>query len=208
MSPPPGRPKEGSLPLGGTARSAKGALMSHRRRWLPGVLALLAAAYLVVMVVTGALPRQRQLVEFEARGLMHEPPESVVRVEVMRAGVRSIFVRDGAGGWILDGVGPITSEAARRVSMAVQFLNTSAPLRHLPQKDLVGMTPAAFGLDRPVVAASVHDAQDRLIAVKFGAENPEGTAQYMSVDGRDGVYLISRFVGSEWAAVAAIASTR
>ena len=28
MSPPPGRPKAGSLPLGGTARSAKGAPMS------------------------------------------------------------------------------------------------------------------------------------------------------------------------------------
>ena len=160
------------------------------------------------MIVTGALPRQRQLVEFEARGLMREPPESVVRVEVVRAGVRTIFVRDGAGNWILDGAGPITSEAARRVSMAVQFLNTSAPLRHLGQQDLVGMTPAAFGLDHPLVVARVHDANGRGIAVKFGAENPEGTAQYMSVDGRDGVYLISRFVGSEWAAVAAVASTR
>ena len=29
MSPPPGRPKEGSLPLGGTARSAKGASIKH-----------------------------------------------------------------------------------------------------------------------------------------------------------------------------------
>jgi hypothetical protein len=180
----------------------------HRRGWLPGVLALLAATYLVVMVVNGALPRQRQLIEFEARGLMREPPESVVRVEVTRGGVRSIFLRDGAEGWILDSAGPITSEAARRLSMAVQFLNTSAPLRHLPQKELLSMTPAAFGLDHPVVAASVHGAQDRLIAVNFGAENPEGTAQYMSVDGRDGVYLISRFVGSEWAAVAAIASSR
>ena len=28
MSPPPGRPKAGSLPLGGTARSAKGAPVS------------------------------------------------------------------------------------------------------------------------------------------------------------------------------------
>jgi hypothetical protein len=28
MSPPPGRPKEGSLPLGGKARSAKGAPIS------------------------------------------------------------------------------------------------------------------------------------------------------------------------------------
>ena len=29
MSPPCGRPKEGSLPLGGKARSAKGAHQSH-----------------------------------------------------------------------------------------------------------------------------------------------------------------------------------
>lgn len=178
------------------------------RRWWPGVLALLASGYLVAMVVTGALPRQRQLIEFEARGLMRETPESVVRVEVTRAGVRSVFLRDGPKGWTLDGGGPIASEAARRVSLAVQFLNTSAPLRHLAQKELVGMTPAAFGLDRPVVAARVHNAQGPLIAVNFGAENPEGTAQYMSVDGRDGVYLISRFVGSEWTAVAAIAATR
>lgn len=177
-------------------------------RWWPGLLALLAFGYLVAMVVTGALPRQRQLIEFEARGLMRQTPESVIRVEVTRAGVRSVFLRDGAKGWALDGGGPIAPEAARRVSMAVQFLNTSAPLRYLAQKELVGMTPAAFGLDRPVVAARVFNAQGPLIAVNFGVENPEGTAQYMSVDGRDGVYLISRFVASEWAAVAAIESRR
>ena len=41
MSPPPGRPKEGSLPLGGKARSAKGAVSSkapaHRQGLLPPV---------------------------------------------------------------------------------------------------------------------------------------------------------------------------
>ena len=47
-----------------------------------------------------------------------------------------------------------------------------------------------------------------MIAVNFGIDNPEGSAQYMSVDGRDGVYLISRFVGTEWSAVAAAGSTR
>jgi hypothetical protein len=182
--------------------------MSVGSRWLPGSLALLAVGYLIVMVVTGALPRQRQLVEFEARGLMREPPEVAVRVEVMHAGLRSAFVRDATGGWSLEGQGPISAEAARRVALAVQFLHTSAPLRHLAQKDLLGMTPATFGLDPPVVAASVHAAQGPLIAVNFGADNPEGTAQYMSVEGRDGVYLISRFVGSEWAGVAAVASAR
>ena len=178
------------------------------RNWRPGILALLAGGYLVAMVVTGALPRQRQLIEFEARGVMRESPESVVRVEVTRAGMQSVFLRDGAKGWTLVGGGAIIPEAARHVSMAVQFLNTSEPLRYLAQKELVGMTPAAFGLDRPVVTARVHNAQGPLIAVNFGTDNPEGSAQYMSVDGRDGVYLISRFVGSEWSAVAATGSTR
>jgi hypothetical protein len=180
-------------------------MSTRTHAWLPITLATLAIAYLVLMVVTGALPRQRQLVEFEARGLMRVPPESIVRVEVTRAGTRSVFLRKDASGWILEGAGAIGPDAARRVSLAVQFLNTSAPLRHLPQRDLVGMTPAAFGLDRPLITASVHDAQGPVLAVAFGAENPERTAQYMSVDGRDGVYLISRFVGSEWAAVGAIA---
>ena len=175
--------------------------------WLSWLLALLAVGFLSVMVMTGALPRQRQLVEFEARGLMRELPESAVRVELMHDGVRTVFLRDGSG-WVLDGAGAVSPEAARRLSLAVQFLNTSAPLRHLPQKELAGMTPAAFGLDRPAVAASVFGMQGPLIAVNFGAVNPENTAQYMSVDGRDGIYLISRFVGSEWLAVAAIASAR
>ncbi len=193
-------PVAGPAPLAATG---------HRRvlgrRWQASLLALLALAYLIVMVVTGALPRQRQLVEFEARGLMREPPEAVLQVEVLRAGRRSVFVRDG-GSWIREGGGKVTPEAGRHLSLAVQFLNTSAPLRHLSQKELVGMTPAAFGLERPAVSAILHGKQGPLIAVRFGGDTPEGTAQYLSADGHDGIYLISRFVGSEWSAVADFAS--
>ena len=192
----------------GPGRGAKLPRAGRGRRWPAWLLTLLAIGYLAAMVVTGALPRQRQLIEFEARGLMREAPESVVRVEVKHRGVQGVFVRDAIGGWKLDGGGPVAAEAARRVSMAVQFLNTSAPLRHLAQQELVGMTPAAFGLDAPLVAATVYGAQGPLIAVNFGGETPEGTAQYMSVDGRDGVYLISRFVANEWAAVAQILPAR
>jgi hypothetical protein len=182
-------------------------LLRQSRAWSPVLLAMLAVAYLVAMVVTGALPRQRQLVEFDARGLMQAPPESVVRVEVAQAGATRVFTRDATGGWLLQGRDTLSPEAARHLSLAVQFLNTSAPLRHLTGKELAGMTPAAFGLDRPAVAATLHDARGPLIAVHFGAQNPEATAQYMAVDGRDGVYLISRFVGSEWSTVAGIAAT-
>ena len=197
-----------AAPAGPDSGTRSRDVASRGRVWPVWLLTLLAVGYLAAMVVTGALPRQRQLIEFEARGPMRETPESVLRVEVNRGGDRRLFVRDATGGWIVDGGGPIAPEAARQVSMAVQFLNTSAPLRHLAQRELVGMTPAAFGLDPPLVAASLHGAQGPLIAVNFGAENPEGTARYMSVDGRDGVYLISRFVANEWATIAQILPAR
>lgn len=192
-------------PRGGTASATP-----YRRRSRAAAtwgLALLALAYLALMVVTGALPRQRQLVEFEARGVMQESPESVVRVELRRDGAHQTLVRDDEG-WSLDAGGALDAEASRRVSMAVQFLNTSAPIRHLASTELAGATPAAFGLDPPALTVGVHGRQAPLLTVHFGSENPEGTAQYMAVDGRDGVHLISRFVGSEWAAVAARVSSR
>ncbi len=41
-----------------------------------------------------------------------------------------------------------------------------------------------------------------MIGARFGTHNPEDTAQYMMVDGRQDLILMSRFVGQEWESVA------
>ena len=50
-----------------------------RRLALP-LLALLALAYLAAMVVGGAQPVQRQLVKFEAKGVLQIEPEAVQKI--------------------------------------------------------------------------------------------------------------------------------
>ena len=55
-----------------------------------------------------------------------------------------------------------------------------------------------FGLDRPALSAVLLNDDQRLLAVHFGSTNPQKVLQYMRIDGRDEVYVMSRFVGAEW----------
>ena len=53
--------------------------LTTRSLWTAAA-AFLALAFLAVMVVTGALPRQRQFVKFEAKGVMQLAPEQISTV--------------------------------------------------------------------------------------------------------------------------------
>lgn len=167
--------------------------------WLAAVAAL---AYLVVMAVAGALPQQKQLVKFEAKGLMKVEPESIDRVKI-EVGSRSATLLRRGEAWTIEGGAALAPEAGKRVSMAVQFMNTAAPLRMLDAPELTGSNPREFGLDPPRVRGTLYRGRETVLGAAFGAHNPDDTAQYMGLDGRPELYLMSRFVGREWEAVAA-----
>ena len=66
-----------------------------RRHVLHPMLAALAFLYLAAMVVSGAMPVQRQLVRFEAKGVLKRAPEEVTRVELSRGTRRVTLLRAG-----------------------------------------------------------------------------------------------------------------
>jgi hypothetical protein len=154
------------------------------------------------MVVTGALPQNRQRVQFAAKGVMQLGPERVVRVELARGADRAEFVRGPGAGWTRAGVGPVAAPIAEKLSLAVQYMHTAGPLRVLEPAELVGTDPRAFGLDRPVLSVALHADSGAVLRAQFGGRNPDDMAQYMAIEGRGGVVLMSRFVGEEWLAVA------
>lgn len=171
------------------------------RRPLFTLLAAIAAlAYLVVMAVAGALPQQKQLVKFEAKGIMKVAPESITRVKVEVGPKWTMLVRDGEG-WSVDGGTPVAPELAKRISLAVQFMNTSGPLRTMDAPELTGSNPREFGLKPPRVRATLYRDNEIVLVPVFGAHNPDDTAQYMALEDKPEIYLMSRFVGSEWEAV-------
>ena len=168
------------------------------RRLVPPLLAALALGYLAAMVASGAMPVQRQLVRFEAKGVLKAPPEQVRRVEIGRGAARLRLVRTGEKQWAT-ATGADTGAAGARVSMAVEMMRNSGPVREIAADELAGVDTAPFGLDPPAVAATLYGEGDApLLSVRFGARNPDEFLQYMRIDGDARLFLMSRFVGEEW----------
>lgn len=173
--------------------------LSLRRLVVP-LLAGLALAYLVAMVVTGAQPVQRQLVKFEAKGVLQIEPEAVRQITLGRDGRQVVLVRTGGGGWAVEGGNAVEGAAAAHLDTAVKMLHRSGPVREIAPEELTGVDTRPFGLEQPVVVAALAGPGGQALTVRFGALNPEGFLQYMRIDGDPRVYLMSRFIGAEWAA--------
>ena len=178
-----------------------------RRLVLP-LLAALALAYLVTMVVTGAQPVLRQLIKFEAKGVLSIEPEAVQRIVLGRGGRQIMLTRRSEGGWALEGGGAVEGAAATHLDTAVKMLHRSGPVREIAAEELSGVDTSPFGLKDPVVVATLAGSGGRGLTVRFGALNPEGFLQYMRIDGDPKLYLMSRFIGAEWTAALEAVATR
>ena len=173
----------------------------NRRLWTAAA-ALLAVAFLAVMVVTGALPRQRQFVKFEAKGVMQFAPERISAVALHSGERGAVFLRTPDGGWARDGGAPLDPAVAKRLSLAVQFMNTSGPVRVMEPAEFGSTNPHEFGLDHPQLSIALFADTRPVLAAHFGGPNPDGFLQYVTVEGLRELFLLSRFVGEEWDAVA------
>jgi hypothetical protein len=172
--------------------------MRRWRRLLPPALAALAFAYLGVMLAGGAMPVQRQLVRFEAKGLLTVPAERIARIELQADGPTILLVRQGEADWTRPD-GAAIGAAAGRIGTALRMLRNSPPVRELAAEQLVGLAATEFGLDPPQLAVRLLGPDGApLFGARFGGHNPEGYLQYMRLDGDARLFLMSRFVGEEW----------
>jgi hypothetical protein len=169
-------------------------------RLIMPLLAGLALAFLVVMVVNGAQPRQRQLVKFEAKGVLRLEPEAVAKILLSRGGRQAQLVRRAEGGWAFTPDAVVEAAVATHLDTALKMLHRSAPVREMAPEDLAGVDTRPFGLEDPAVVVGLWGPAGYALTVRFGAHNPEGFLQYMRIEGDPKVYLMSRFIGAEWLA--------
>ena len=94
----------------------------HARRWRPAFLSLLAVGFLLAMVLTGKLPETRQLVKFEARGVLAVPPAQVCRVD-LHVGEHTItFVRLSDHTWVSGKGQEPSGELQEHLEQAIVFM--------------------------------------------------------------------------------------
>lgn len=170
--------------------------------------AIASLGFLVAMVIGGALPEQRNRVKFEARGVMTLAPERIDRVEIERGAARVALARTGSGGWSAEGGKALPPPDAAKVSLAVQYMHTAGPVRAMKPEEVRGVAPAEFGLAPPELSVALFAGPERVLQARFGRRNAEELLQYMSIDGRDDLFLMSRFVGQQWDASIEAVPTR
>jgi len=163
------------------------------------LLALLAIGFLLAMVLTGKVTETRQLVKFEARGVLAVPPEQVRRVELHIGEHTTTFVRLSDHAW-MGGTGqePISGELQEHLDQAIVFMHTSRPVRVMHRDEYHSTPLHEFGLEQPRCSVVLSDARRVLLEASFGADNPQDLLQYMQLRGDNNLYLISRFVGQAW----------
>lgn len=171
-----------------------------RWRKLVGPAVVTAAlGFLAAMVVSGTQPVQRQLVPFEAKGVLKVAPDQVRGIELSRGAERIVVVRTGEKSWTTPEGTDVGSEASKRLSTAVQMMHASGPANEISSEELASAEVGAFELEPPRLVAKLYDGDKApILTARFGAHNPDGFLQYMRIEGDARVYLMSRFIGEEW----------
>lgn len=183
--------------------------LAHLRNAMMPAAALAALAYLVIMVVNGAQPGRTHLVEFEARGVMAQPNDTIVRASVTSDGQTQTFVRQGKSWVRLGDAKPLDADLAKSIDLAVQFMHTAAPVRVFKHGEVDTDAAAKFGLNKAPLSIRLEDAGGLVLEAQFGDLSGDGMLNYMRARGRNlrgrtarTTYLMSRFVLQEWQKVA------
>jgi len=160
------------------------------------------------MVMTGRLRENQQLVKASGEGVMAETPAEIDRVELRAQVGHWLFVR-GQNGWRAAADGSVVPAALTlHIDDSLKFMHASPPVRIMGHAEWVPIGLREFGLDPPRYTATLYQGERRVLRAEFGGPNPQDVLQYMKLEGRDEVYLMSRFVGQEWERALNAASSR
>jgi hypothetical protein len=166
---------------------------------MPTLLAAGAMLFIAVMAFTGGRRENQQLVKPHAAGLMTVRPQEVDRVEVEREGRRLVFVRNSGGTWNSEGGHTLLpAQTLEHLETSLRFMRVAEPVRVMERHEWEGTADEDFGLAPARYAVRLSGHGRSILAVRFGAANPQRVLQYARVDGRDELYLMPTFVGVEW----------
>jgi hypothetical protein len=131
-------------------------------------------------------------------GVMAEAPGAIDGVEIRTSAGRWPFVRSPDGWRVAPGGRPAAPSLGAHLDDSIKFMHVSAPVRVMERAEWAPVGLREFGLDPPRYTAVLSRHGQVVLGAGFGSPNPQEVLQYMKLDGRDEVYLMSRFIGEEW----------
>ena len=94
--------------------------------------------------------------------------------------------------------GHLPAQALEHLETSLRFMRVAEPVRVMERHEWEGTADEDFGLAPARYSVRLSGHGRSILAVRFGAANPQRVLQYARVDGRDELYLMPTFVGAEW----------
>lgn len=157
----------------------------------------LMLATIVVLSLSGEWPTDSVLERPETRGILAQPRDRVARIEIAEGGRTDQFVPMPSGAWLRNGT-QVDAAIAGHLDAALRLLNRSAPDRVFNHGDYDDRQMGEFGLDPPHAQIMIIAHDGAAARVAFGDATPTQLTQYVRILGQPQIYLLSRFVGTEW----------
>jgi Domain of unknown function (DUF4340) len=172
-----------------------------KRAGLAGLSAAIIILLIGLLALAGGFGGADQLGHFDGRGIAKIDPGQIIQVDWRRGDDHVALHRSEGGAWSLnDRTAP--KEVEDHIGAALNFVAVSEPARALGADELNGVHLADFGLAPAAYTVALRAAGGSVTTFDFGELNPVGVSQYVRIDGRPQLYLLPRYVGSEWAVAA------
>jgi hypothetical protein len=139
----------------------------------------------------------KDLGRFDGQGIAKIVPAEITRIDWHRGADHVPFQRSLQGTWSFnDQVVP--KEIEFHLSAALNFIAVSEPARAISADELKDARLADFGLAPAVYTLGLKRSDGSGATFDFGRLNPVGVSQYVRIIGQPELFVLPRYVGSEW----------
>ena len=167
-----------------------------------GVSVIIALAYLLFMFKSGDPPTHENFIRTEFAGVMDTPPTQVVAVQIIHAGQKHTVERHEGSWRDASSLSILGEPQVTMLEHAIMFMHTANPVRIMRPEEIASASGDPYGIENPAIVVRLSSLTGAVLDVKFGVRAPDGILQYMKVEGRAELYLMSGFVGEAWSKIA------
>lgn len=158
---------------------------------------VLMIALIAAISLTGRWPEDMSREGTPLVGIVNIPAKNIERITLEAGGDKIAFERHGAHLWRSNGA-DLGAAIAGHIDLGLRLLNVSSPLRVLDEAEYGREKLAEFGLASPRLKLQLIPRTGTATEVVFGENTPTQTTQFARVTGQPQIYLLSRYVGTEW----------
>ncbi len=174
-------------------------MIPRNRAYGHGLIAILALSYLAFMFKSGEQPTHKNLIRIEYAGVLESPPGEIVAVEIIIHSRQKQAIERYEDSW-RDAVSLkiLSAPQAAVLDRAITFMHTANPVRIMQPEEFAGASGDPYGIENPTIMVRLLSVDGSVLSAKFGNRAPDGILQYLKLEGRAEIYLMSGFVGETW----------